>query len=79
MNDYAWLIKECRELGRVSHRGNLYTAAADAIESLQSQRNLLRVALQSIEDTYVARSDLFTNDVDCAANLYDRAVLALKE
>ena len=37
-----------------------------------------REALQDIVDAYVARSDLFTNDADCAANLADRARAGLR-
>lgn len=36
----------------------------------------LEEALREIADTYDMRSELFTNDADCAANLADRARLA---
>ena len=37
-----------------------------------------REALQDIADAYAARSELFTNDADCAANLADRARAGLR-
>ena len=45
--------------------GHLYVEAADEIERL-------RVELQSMDDTIVARSELFISDQECLFNLRDR-------
>lgn len=59
-------------------------AAKDATIRTFSRRALLlkdaemyRSTLQSIVDVYDMRSELFTSDAELAANLYDRACLAI--
>lgn len=55
----------------------LYHADAE-VADLRAEVERLREALTVIVDSYDARSELFTNDEDCAANLADRARAAVK-
>jgi len=47
-------------------------------EALRAENERLREALGVIVDSYTARSELFTSDAECAVNLNDHAIRALK-
>ena len=52
--------------------------ALDSFDFMQRKKiRRLMDTLQEIVDVYDMKEELFTNDKDVAANLYDRAKLAL--
>jgi hypothetical protein len=53
-------------------------ADAATIARLEGEWDEARTVLLSIVQVYEARSELFTNDADCAGNLHDRAKAALR-
>ena len=65
VNFHLTLASALRELQRLRSSGGAW----DKGPPYTSHRE----ALQDIVDAYTARSELFTNDADCAANLADRA------
>lgn len=60
-------------------RADLVPAMADRIEALEAENARLRGTLVSVMQVYEARTELFTSDADCAANMYDRACAALNK